>query len=148
MRLIAILFYVIILMLLIPLLTIYLFDSSSGDQMSSSTSLELQLANRLVELSDRIKHAEMLSMDRKRDINALKNNINSFKFNINLNNNNLSETNFFDLVNNFKLKGIYCVLKIFLYFFFLIINSFYFVFKISFQFMINFYVLITTLFMN
>jgi hypothetical protein len=131
-------------MLLLPLLTIYLFDSSTGDQMSSSASLELQLANRLIELSDRIKHAEMLSMDRKRDINALKNNINSLKFNINLNNNNLNETNFFDLVNRLKLKGIYCVTKTS----FLLLIVFILFFIIIFQFIINFYVLITILFIN
>lgn len=86
MKLIQILFYVVLAMVLIPMLTIYLLDTSSSDgRLASSLSVELQLTNRLVELSDRLRHSQMLSTDRKRDINALKRDINELRETIKMN---------------------------------------------------------------
>jgi len=109
MKLITILFYAIVLLILLPIITIYLLESERNPtEISGSVSAEQQLANRLIELMDRIKYAEMLSRDRKRDINTLKTDMNSLRETIKLDiiNNNKNETNFIDLVNSLKFKGI------------------------------------------
>ncbi len=112
-----ILFYVILLMVLIPLLTVYLFDmnSDTNQRLANSLSLELQLTNRLIELSDRLKHSQMVSTDRKRDISSLKQDINDLRetiksnlINSHLNTNN--DTNVKQLFERLRNSGIYSLI--------------------------------------
>lgn len=124
MKLIQILFYVILLMVFIPLVTIYLFDNNYNNnqkQLSNSLSLELQLTNRLIELSDRLKHTQMLSTNRKRDINSIKQDIKQLRDIIKLNifNNNfknlkhLNDTNIQQLFNSLQNTGNYLLILLF-----------------------------------
>ena len=112
MKLIQVLFYVILAMVLIPILTIYLFDISaeSGQHLANSLSIELQLTNRLIELSDRLKHSQMLSTDRKRDISQLKNDINQLRETIKMNliNANLDRLS---QVNETNIKALFDTLR-------------------------------------
>ena len=99
-------------MVLIPLLTVYLFDmnTDTNQRLANSLTLELQLTNRLIELNDRLKHSQMVSTDRKRDISSLKRDINdlrqTIKLNlINSNFNSINETNVKQLFDSLRNSG-------------------------------------------
>ena len=91
-------------------------NSESNQRLANSLTLELQLTNRLIELSDRLKHSQMVSTDRKRDISSLKQDINDLRetiksnlINTNFNNNfnAINETNIKQLLNSLRNSGIY-----------------------------------------
>lgn len=67
-----IVFYFCVLLITIPFFTIYYYDVSSDGLNSDPQSMESSLGSRLIELSDRLKHAEMVSRERKNEINFLR----------------------------------------------------------------------------
>lgn len=68
-------FYAGLLLALIPLVTILLFMNQDSKPTPTALDLESLLARRLVELKDQMRHIEMLSYDKKVQINELKHQI-------------------------------------------------------------------------
>ena len=68
-------FYAALILALIPLVTILLFMNQESKPTPTSLDMETLLARRLVELKDQMRHIEMLSYDKKVQINELKHQI-------------------------------------------------------------------------
>lgn len=72
-----------LILILLPLLTLITLFASNDGTPDKNVNVEALLGNRIVELNERVRHTEMLSQDRKREINELRRQIDVLKLSSN-----------------------------------------------------------------